>query len=132
MEAAVRERFERIESLLAELGRRNAEALARMDKAEARMNKAETRMDRAEARMDRAEARMDRAEARMDKSDARFEKRMRGFEKLVVIGMKELAQLRRNQKEHDEKLNALIDSQQRTEASLRRWLDSLRRGSNGR
>jgi division protein CdvB (Snf7/Vps24/ESCRT-III family) len=111
MEAAVRERFERIESLLAELGRRNAEALARMDKAEARM---------------------DRSEARMDKSDARFEKRMRGFEKLAVIGMKELAQLRRNQKEHDEKLNALIDSQQRTEASLRRWLESLRRGSNGR
>jgi chromosome segregation ATPase len=125
MEPAVRERFERIESLLAELGRRNAEALARMDKAEART-------DKAEARMDRAEARMDRAEARMDKSDARFEKRMRGFEKLVVIGMKELAQLRRNQKEHDEKLNALIDSQQRTEASLRRWLESLRRGSNGR
>jgi division protein CdvB (Snf7/Vps24/ESCRT-III family) len=125
MEAAVRERFERIESLLAELGRRNAEALARMDKAEARMN-------RSEARMDRSEARMDRAEARMDKSDARFEKRMRGFEKLAVIGMKELAQLRRNQKEHDEKLNALIDSQQRTEASLRRWLESLRRGSNGR
>src|SRR6266849_3197449 len=111
MEAAVRERFERIESILAEVGRRNAEALTRMD---------------------RAEGRMDRIDARMDQSERRFERRMRGFEKLVVIGMKELAQLRRLHKEHGEKLNALIDSQQRTEASLRRLLDSLRRSSNGR
>ena len=71
----------------------------------------------AEARMDRTDARMDRTEARMDRMDARFEKRMHGFEKLVQIGMKETMELRR--------------SQQRTEASLRAFMASLRRGGNG-
>jgi hypothetical protein len=50
--------------------------------------------------------------------DERFEKRMRGFEKLVQIGMRELADLRRSQKQ--------------TQASLRAFMDSLRRGGNGR
>jgi hypothetical protein len=71
-----------------------------------------------------AAARMDKADARMDRSDARFEKRMRGFENLVRIGMKELAEQRR--------LTAdLRRSQQRTEASLRAFLDSMRKGGNG-
>jgi hypothetical protein len=67
--------------------------------------------------MDRADVRMDRAEARMVQSDARFEKRMRGFENLVRTGMKELSDLKR--------------AQQRTEASLRALLDSLKKGRNG-
>jgi hypothetical protein len=75
-----------------------------------------------------ADARMDRAEARMDRSDERFEKRMRGFEKLVRIGM---AELRRFEKETDRKIDALVDAQQRTEASLKALLDSLRKGGNG-
>ena len=70
----------------------------------------------------------------MDRMDARFEKRMLGFEKLVKIGMRELSDLRRFNrqfaKETDHKINALIDSQQRTEASLRAFLDS-RKGRNG-
>ena len=109
--------------------------------AEARMDRADERMDRAEARMDRADERMDRMEARAALMDARFEKRMRGFEKLVKIGMRELANMRkfarqsdermeRRSKEIDEKINALIDAQQRTEASLRAFLDS-RRSRNG-
>jgi hypothetical protein len=109
--------------------------------ADAHMDRADVRMDRAEARMDRADARMDRAEARAAEMDARFEKRMRGFEKLVKIGMRELADLRkfarqsdermeRRAKETDHKINALIDAQQRTEASLRAFLDS-RRSRNG-
>ena len=53
----------------------------------------------------------------MDRSDARFEKRMRGFENLVREGIKELGDLRR--------------SQQRTDASLRAFLDSMRKGGNG-
>ena len=64
-----------------------------------------------------AAARMEQAEARMDRSDARFEKRMRGFETLVRIGMKEIGDLRR--------------AQQRTDASLRAFLDSMRKGGNG-
>jgi hypothetical protein len=71
-----------------------------------------------------AAARVDKADARMDRSDARFEKRMRGFENLVRIGMKKLAEQRR--------LTAdLRRSQQRTEASLRAFLDSMRKGGNG-
>jgi hypothetical protein len=75
-----------------------------------------------------ADARMDRFEARMDRSDERFEKRMRGFEKLVRIGM---AELRRFEKETDRKIDALVDAQQRTEASLKALLDSLRKSGNG-
>src|ERR1700719_1340764 len=75
-----------------------------------------------------ADARMDRADARMDRSDERFDKRMRGFEKLVRIGM---AELRRFEKETDRKIDALVDAQQRTEASLKAFLDSLRKGGNG-
>jgi hypothetical protein len=99
------------------------------------------RQSAAEVRMDRADERMDRIEARAALMDARFDKRMRGFEKLVKIGMRELADLRkfarqsderieRRSKEIDHKINALIDAQQRTEASLRAFLDS-RRTRNG-
>jgi hypothetical protein len=56
---------------------------------------------------------------------------MRGFEKLVKIGMKEIIELGRQQRETDHKLNALIDSQQRTEATLRALMEGLRRGGNG-
>ena len=91
-------------------------------------------MDRADARADRADARMDRADARAAEMDARFDKRMKGFEKLVKVGMHELADLRRLNrqlsKDTDQKIDALIDAQQRTEASLRAYLDS-RRGRNG-
>jgi len=68
------------------------------------------------------------ADARMDRSDERFDKRMRGFEKLVRIGM---AELRRFEKETDRKIDALVNAQQRTEASLKAFLDSLRKGGNG-
>jgi hypothetical protein len=103
MEEAVRRRFEKIEAILQDVAERQTAA-------------------------------EERADARMDRMDARCEKRMRGFEKLVKIGMGELAELRRFNrqfsKETDHKINALIDSQQRTEASLRAFLDS-RRGRNG-
>lgn len=109
--------------------------------AEVRMDRAEARMDRADVRMDRADGRIARAEARAAEMDARFDRRMRGFEKLVKIGMRELADLRkysrqldermdRRSKETDHKINALIEAQQRTEASLRAFLDS-RRARNG-
>ena len=75
---------------------------------------AKIRMDRADARMDREDR---RAKERSDFLEAKFEKRMRGFEKLVQIGMKQMVELRR--------------SQQETRASLRAFMDSLRRGGNG-
>ena len=91
-----------------------------------------------ERRFERIEALLEKQEARAQKSDARFEKRMRGFEKLAEIGMKEIAQSRRLHRQMDEKLNALIDAQQRTEAglagvqaSLRQFINSLRKGPNG-
>jgi len=113
----VERRFQRIEAILAAVVASQAAA--------------EERANRADARMDRADARMDRADARSQQLEARFEKRMRGFEKLAKIGMKEIVELRRQQRETDHKLNALIDSQQRTEATLRAFMESLRRGGNG-
>lgn len=119
MEEEVRRRFEKIEATLAEVAARQAAA--------------EVRADRADARMDRAEERMDRADTRMEKRDARFEKRMHGFETLAKIGMREIADLRRMHrqfsKETDEKINALIDSQQRTEEALRAFIGSRRPGN---
>ena len=107
MEADVRREFDEIKAIL--------KAVAKSQAA-------------ADARMDRLDARMDRADARMDRSDERFDKRMRGFEKLVRIGA---AELRRFEKETDRKIDALVDAQQRTEASLKAFLDSLRKGGNG-
>ena len=128
MEAAVRQRFERIEAILDGVSKNHASAIARMDRADARMDRAEERMDRADARMDRAEERMGHADARMDRAEARFEKRMKGFEQLVRIGMKELANQR---KDFDSRINVLIDSHQRTEAVLRRFMSSFPKGGNG-
>jgi hypothetical protein len=98
-----------------------AAAAVRAARADARLDHVEAA---AAARAARAEARMDRLDKRAAESDARFEKRMKGFEKLVKIGMRELAEQRR-------KINALIDSQQRTEASLRAFLDSRRTRNGG-
>src|ERR1700719_4717974 len=76
-------------------------------------------------RMDQIGARAGEAAARARESDARFEKRMKDFER---IGIKEIVELRRLHRENEHKINALIDSQQRTEAALRAFMDSLRRG----
>ena len=123
MEEEVRRRFEKIEATLAEVAARQAAAEVRADRADARMDRAEERMHRADARM----------ETRMEKSDARFEKRMHGFETLAKIGMREIADIRRMHrqfaKETDEKMNALIDSQQRTEEALRAFIGSRRPGN---
>src|SRR5229473_2814000 len=110
MEQAVERRFQKIEATLASVAASQAAA---------------------EERANRADARMDRMDARSQQLEARFEKRMRGFEKLAKIGMKEIVDLRRLQRETDHKLNALIDSQQRTEATLRALMEGLRRGGNG-
>src|SRR5438874_598842 len=95
----------------------------------------EQRFERIEALVEsgfrKSELRFQKVEARSDRLEARFEKRMKGFEKLVTIGMKELAQMRRAQRETEVKLNALIEAQQRTEASLKRFIDSLVKGTNG-
>src|SRR6185503_3437831 len=146
MDREVEQRFEKIEAILKWVAERQAAAEVRADRADDRMAIAEARMDhaeaaaaaraaRAEARMARADARMDhveaaaaaraaRAEARMDRLDKRAAESDARFEKRIKIGMRELAEQRR-------KINALIDSQQRTEASLRAFLDS-RRTRNGR
>jgi len=117
MEQEVERRFQKIEAILAAVAASQAAA--------------EERAKRADARMDRTDGRMDRAEARSQQLEARFEKRMRGFEKLVKIGMKEIIELGRQQRETEHKLNALIDSQQRTEATFRALMETLRRGGNG-
>src|ERR1700730_9585384 len=104
MEEEGHQRFEKTEATLAKLAARRAAAHART-------------MER-----------MNRSEERMKKSDTRFEKRMRGFVKLAKIGMRETADLWRLQRqlgrETDKKINALIDSQQRTKDALRAFIGS--------
>jgi hypothetical protein len=132
MEAEVRREFGEIRAILRVVAERQAASEKRMDRAEARAREADARMDRAEAHMDRADARAREAareaDARARESDARFEKRMKDFER---IGRKEIVEIRRLHRENEHKINALIDSQQRTEAALRAFMDSLRRGRNG-
>lgn len=143
MEDAVRRRFEKIEATLQWVADEHAAAAVRHKQALERMDRAEERMDRADERMDRADGRMARIEANAQRMEARFEKRMRGFEKLVKIGMREIIELRRLTHQIGEKVDhfveeteqniaALIDSQQRTEASLRAFLDSRRTRNGGR
>ena len=87
---------------------------------------------RAEIRMDRAEARMDKAEARMDKSEARFEKRINAITKLIQTGMKMLVKLEENQADLQKSLKELAASQKVTDRKLTAFLDSLKKGGNGR
>ena len=96
----------------------DAEVRREFDEIRAILRAVAERQAAADVRMDRADARMDRMEAHARQMDARFEKRMQGFEKLVQIGMREIVKLGR--------------AQQRTENSLRAFMDSLRRGGNGR
>ena len=125
MEAHVRREIGEIWAILRGVADRQAAAEKRYEQADARMDCAEARMDRADAR---ADARARQWDAHMRESDARFEKRMKGFER---IGMKEILEIRRLHRENEHKLNALIDSQQRTEASQHAFMDSRRRGRNG-
>jgi len=85
----------------------------RFERIEAILDGVAKKQAAAEARMDRSDARMERADARFEKRMQGFEKRMRGFENLARIGMKEIANLGR--------------AQHRTEASLRLFLDSMRK-----
>ena len=94
--------------------------------------KAEVRMDRAEVRMDRADARMDRMEARIDRMELRFDKRLDGLTKIVRTGMKLVNQLVAEQRKLADEMRALAAAQSRTDRSLNNFIDSLRKGKNGR
>jgi hypothetical protein len=101
--------------------------------------RAEKRADRADERMDRAEKRADSAEKRAD----RFDKQINATKNLVQKGMQIVLKMNAERKESSAefrfRINALIDSQNRTEAALRktdekfnRWLETLsRKGTNG-
>src|SRR5215831_16320125 len=100
--------------------------------AEKRADCADERMDRAEKRADQAEKRADRAEQRADK----FDRQLQATRNLVQKGMQIVV---KSNVEFRSKINALIDSQNRTEVALRktdekfnRWLDTLsRKNANG-
>ena len=73
---------------------------------------------------------MDRAEARMDRMD----RQLLGIQKIIRTGMKLIVRIERSQKESDEKLNALIEAQQRSEqreerldAKLEKLMESQRK-----
>ena len=124
-----------IEKTLQLIAESQARADRRADRAEERADRADERADKADERADKADKRADKADQRMD----RFEKQLIVTAKLVRVGMKIVGQLQKSQKELDYKFNALMDSQMRTEAAMRktdekfdRLLELLRRrNSNG-
>ena len=76
-----------------------------------------------------------KAERRMDKMDTRLD----GISKLLQQGMRmlvktdtTLAELAQAQKRTDTSLAELAQAQKATERSLKAFIDSLRRGRNGR
>jgi hypothetical protein len=73
--------------------------------------RAEARADRADARADRADARMDRADARMDRAEKKAERELTAIRKLLLQGMKSLAELRESQKDTDRALKEFIRNQ---------------------
>jgi hypothetical protein len=113
--------------------------------------KAETRQAQADARYEARQAQADaRYVARQAQNDARLsatekslDKRMDGIAKLLKVGMRMLVA---NRAEFDRKFNALVEAQMRTEdkmeelaaaqkdtqQTLKAFIDSLRKGSNGR
>ena len=80
-------------------------------RAEARWDKADIRADKADARMDRADARADRADARMDRAERKAEREMASIRKLILQGMRSIAELSEAQKETNRELRAFIKSQ---------------------
>ena len=107
MEVEVRRRFEYIESVLVSVAERQSDA----------------------------EARADRADARMD----RFDRQLHGMRKLVMTGMKMLvriestmSKLGEEQREVAKAQRELAVSQRVTDKKLQAFIDSLRRGGNGR
>ena len=73
----------------------------------------------------KAEARMDRMEARTDRMELRFDKRLDGLTKIVRTGMKLVNQLAVEQRK-------LAAAQRRTDQTLANFIDSLRKGQDGR
>jgi len=111
----------------------------RMDRAHERADRADERADRADERMDRAEKRANQAEKRADRAEKRadkFDRQLQATRNLVQKGMQIVV---KSNAEFRSKINALIDSQNRTEAALRRtdekfnrWLETLnRKNANG-
>ncbi|MBZ5725808.1 MAG: hypothetical protein LAP87_12515 [Acidobacteriia bacterium] len=98
---------------------------------------------KAEARAAAMDARTAATDARIAASEARFNKRMDGINKLIKHGMR---MIETSRAEWDRKFNALVDAQMRTEEQLRQlaaaqkvtdkkfqaFLDSMRKGRNGR
>lgn len=111
MEPEVRERFEQIEAILAAVARNQLAAEARSRESAAQHEK-----------------RMDAFEKRMDG----FERRMLGFEKLARIGLRQITLLARSLAETNQKLDIVISEQQRIDAKLQTFMDSMRKGTNGR
>ena len=80
---------------------------------------------RAEGRTEKADLRMEKAELRADAREKRMDKRMDAIGKLLQQGMRMLVKT-------DTRLAELATAQRETDRSLKAFIDSLRRGRNGR
>jgi hypothetical protein len=94
---------------------------------------------RTEAWEARAEARWAKADARAAAAEVKAERQMAAIRKLIQVGMRLIAQnqeqikeLTAAQKETNKEIKELKAVQRVTELKLQAFIESLRRGSNGR
>jgi hypothetical protein len=73
-----------------------------------------------------------RAEVRMDRMEARFDKEIAAINRLLRQGAKILAATQREVRATSRQLRELAAAQRATERSLQAFLESLRKGTNGR
>jgi len=111
-----------------------------LDRIATAQAKAEARMDAMDARY---AARMDAMDARSEAMDARLKKRIDATTKLIQAGMKMLVKYKadtdrninaliESQFRLDEEMAALAASQRITDRKFQAFMDSLRKGGNGR
>ena len=121
MEAAVRERFERIEAILESIARRQDRADRRQDRFDKRLQAGAARHDKFDRQLQAGAARHDKFDRQLQAAAARhdkFDRQLQATAKLVAEGIKIVRTLARDTRE--------------LQRSQKAFLDSLRHGGNGR
>ncbi len=102
-----------------------AATAVKLDQVAERLDQMGERLDQMTDRLDQMADRLDKLADRQDKTD----RQIAAIQKLILTGMKMMV---RRDKITDDRINALIDAQQRTERKLDRLIQGVGRGRNGR
>src|SRR3989442_1056447 len=83
----------------------------------------------------KAEMRMaawEERQAAADRRQARNDRQIAGLQKIVKIGLKLMVKLEQGQKRNEAAIKDLAAAQTDTQKTLKAFIESMRRGSNGR